>query len=94
MVVSYFDYFIILLVSCLTIVNWKYPPAWRISYVGELLVFGLLLPLLSIELEFRCYAPKSAETFDAFTMAYTLLKFPLYWGLFSLRQLVVFLKRQ
>jgi hypothetical protein len=93
MVISYFDYIIILLVSCLTLVNWKRPLAWRIGYVGELLVFGLLLPLLSIELEFRCYASKSAETFDAFTMAYTFLKFPLYWGLFISRQLMMRFKQ-
>lgn len=65
----------------------KYRPAWRPRCLLSLLVFGLGLPLLSQTVEFRLH-PQPTESFDAFTMAYTYLKFPLCWGLGVLQQVV------
>jgi hypothetical protein len=89
MLVSYFDYAICCLLLGGTIGFRNYRPASCLASSLVLLVFGLVLPLLSQEVEFRLH-PQPTETFDAFTMAYTFLKFPLYWGIGVLQQVVWF----
>jgi hypothetical protein len=80
MLVSSFDYVVCCLLASSMLVLRIYRPAWRPGCLLSLLLFGLGLPLLSQEVEFRLH-PQPSETFDAFTMAYTLLKFPLYWAI-------------
>lgn len=87
MLISYFDYAVCCLLVGSTLVLRKYCPAWRPGCLLSLLLFGLVLPLLSQDVEFRRH-PQPTESFDAFTMAYTYLKFPLYWGIGVLQQVL------
>ncbi len=87
MLISYFDYAVCCLLAGSTLVWWKYRPMWRPRCLLGLLLFGLVLPLLSQDVEFRLH-PQPTESFDAFTMAYTYFKFPLYWGIGVLQQVV------
>ena len=84
MIVSYFDIFIVLMITTLNVILWKK----KISFFKKIILIttiAIIFPILSIALEFSNV--KSDETFDAFTMAYTFLKLPMYW-IVALIQLV------
>ncbi len=91
MIVSYFDYTVI---GILLFVNIRYWDKLLFKDYGCLLsvVFMVLLPLFSIMFEFKLKEEVNKVCFDAFTMAYTFLKFPLYWGLFLFQSLIIALK--
>lgn len=62
---------------------------WAISFnkaclIG-LTVFGFLLPVISITAEFKVVELQKGPMDDIFTMAYTYLRFPLYWTLYFLQ---------
>ena len=87
MVVGYFDWIIIFVLIFLNIKfrnSDKYIPGCLI-----LPVFGLVLPILSITIEFQINGPKKGEIFDSFTMLYTYFRFPLYWILCIIQYIIL-----
>jgi len=90
--ISSFDCVVLGLLVCGNVVRWKYRPTQAAGCLVTSFAFGLLLPLLSQQVEFRLH-PQPTETFDAFTMAYTYLKFPFYWCVGVCQQVVLFAKR-
>ena len=57
-------------------------------YVVLFLILGILLPIISFLIEWQLANP-SNEAFDAFTMLYTYLKFPIYWLLFIVQIIII-----
>jgi hypothetical protein len=91
---GYFDWFIVLLLTFLNIRYWK--SEWNIPSYVSILVFGVLfpivLPLVSIQIEFEINRQKNNESFDSFTMLYTYLRFPFYWLLLIIQYIVLKMK--
>ena len=74
---GYFDWLIIFTLIFLNIKFWnsdKY-----ISSCWFFPVFGFILPIISITIEFEINGPQKGESFDSFTMLYVYFRFPLYW---------------
>jgi hypothetical protein len=88
--VGYFDWFVIFVLIYLNIKFWKSDK--YISGCILLPIFGLVLPILSIAVEFQLNGPKKGESFDSFTMLYTYFRFPLYWILFIIQYIILKVK--
>ena len=89
MLIGYFDYAVIL---ALCYLNYRYRRRLIRVPSGCLtgaLIFGLLLPVLSIYVEMRLNGPKPGDLHDNFNYLYVYLRFPLYWGLLVLQGLVL-----
>ncbi len=84
--VGYFDWIIIFVLILLNIKLWNSDK--DISGCLLLPVFGLVLPILSIIVEFEINGPKEDDTFDGFTMLYVYFRFPLYWILLIIQYII------
>ncbi|MCD7974109.1 MAG: hypothetical protein LUG18_15840 [Candidatus Azobacteroides sp.] len=91
--IGYFDLIIIVIIILLNILYRKYKPEYLEAWCGCLgqivifLFYLLVLPFLSITVEIDIVC-KEGNCMDSFTLLYTLLRFPLYWGL-GIIQIVV-----
>lgn len=84
---GYFDWLVIIILIFLNIKFWnsdKY-----ISSCWIFPVFILILPIISIIIEFEINGPDEGETFDSFNMLYVYFKFPLYWALFFIQCIIL-----
>ncbi len=92
--INIFDIIIILLLVIINYIYWKNKYSrFCLFFFLCILFYGLIFPLISIEVEFILYGPKKDEIFDAFTMAYVYLKFPFYWILFVLQLIILRLNK-
>ena len=90
MIVSYFDIIVAVVILLINFLFWKRKISLLQKIIWVILV-AIVLPLLSINFEFR--SVKQTENFDALTMAYTFLKFPLYWFIALIRSILFLLKK-
>ncbi len=84
---GYFDWIVIFILIFLNIKFWNSD-----KYISGCLlfpVFGLILPILSIMVEFEINGPKKGEAFDSFTMLYVYFRFPLYWVLLLIQYIIL-----
>jgi hypothetical protein len=75
--------------------NYTYWPRLRrllLVWFGAVLVLGVLLPVISILLEWRLFGPKPSEDYDGFNLLYVYLRVPLYWLLLFLQSIVLLIK--
>jgi hypothetical protein len=89
MLLGYFDYLVLLGLLYLNYRYWYRPLRWWPVCLMGLVVFGVLLPFLSMKAELRLNGPKPGEMYDGFNFLYVYLRFPLYWGLFLVQSLVL-----
>ncbi|CAN5479441.1 hypothetical protein BH23BAC3_BH23BAC3_23970 [soil metagenome] len=76
---GYFDYLIIALLVFLNIKFWKTKIKWlRFIFFGGLL-FGLLLPVISMAIELEMVESTKGGWIDSFEVWYTFMRFPTYW---------------
>jgi hypothetical protein len=74
MLIGYFDYLILLGLLYLNYKYWHRPLSyWPVCLIG-LVVFGVLLPFLSMKAELRLNCPKPGEMYDGFNFLLTSLR--------------------
>ena len=89
MIISFFDFIMFAVIISLNIYYWnKYVKFGFWKLILYLALFLLFLPLVSIEIELM-KAPSHSEGFN---LLYTLIKFPLYWGLLTLQALTALIR--
>ena len=85
MLIGYFDY---LIFGILVFLNVKY---WKTNFVEKAgcilvgLIFGLLLPLVSMIVELQI----ADEWMDSFEVIYTFLRFPIYWIIGIIQMIII-----
>jgi hypothetical protein len=81
MIIGTFDIVVIVTILLLNIVFRKWIMQQKIGCLAVIVLFGLVLPLCSmkVELDKVLASRKAGEIHDAFELAYTFLKFQLYW---------------
>jgi hypothetical protein len=79
MLVGYFDYFICVILITLNVLLWKKRFSVLMGWLIGFLLFGFVLPFVSMLIEIQLYSADHKCT-DAFEYLYTYLKFPLYWA--------------
>lgn len=84
MILGYFDYLIIGILILLNIKFWRKEVDRKAGCVVGGLLFGFLLPFISMIIELQIVG----EWMDSFTVAYTFLKFPIYW-IIGIIQLII-----
>lgn len=89
MLIGYFDYAVLLGLLYVNYKYWKRQIRLLPGCLIVLVVFGILLPVLSILTELQVNGPKPGEIHDSFNFVYVYLRFPLYWGLLVLQSLVL-----
>lgn len=92
MLIGYFDYAVLLGLLYFNYIYWKRKLNWLLVSLVGVVVFGVLLPVLSIQAELYVNGPKPGDIVDGFNYWYVELRFPMYWGLFILQCLVLLLK--
>ncbi|MFO8147437.1 MAG: hypothetical protein R6U03_08620, partial [Gillisia sp.] len=88
---GYFDYLIIALLIFLNIKYWRTKIKWlRFIFLGGLL-FGLLLPAISMIIELEIVESQGGWI-DNFEIWYTFMRFPTYWiiGFFQFVLLLIY----
>ncbi len=76
---GYFDYLIIGLLIFLNIKYWRTKIKWlRFIFLGGLL-FGFLLPFISMIVELEFVESTKGGWTDNFEVWYTFMRFPTYW---------------
>lgn len=81
MLLGTFDFYVLALMLIFNFGVWKYRIIKKcnwIIYLVAFLLFGFLLPILSMNLEIE-KATKDLEIVDNFTLLYTYFRFPTWW---------------
>ena len=94
MLIGYFDYFVITLITLLNIKYWKVPVSPEIGCILFLIVYCFILPIVSIIIELGINGPKKGELSDSFNYVYVYLRFPIYWILYILQGISFLIKPQ
>lgn len=89
MLIGYFDYFIFVILIFLNIKYWKTNYKTKKGCVFGVLLFGFLLPFISMIVELETVG----QWVDSFEVVYTYLRFPMYW-IIGVFQIVVILIKQ
>jgi hypothetical protein len=95
MIIGYIDYLIFGILIFLNIKYWKRKFNWIIGFLLGGILFGLILPVISLGFEIsRVKMTIGIE--DNFEVLYTYLRFPMYWaiGLFQLIFIGITLKER
>ncbi len=77
-----FNFFDILLIAVLIYLNsrlWNKKLHKPSIYLLLILTLGIACPIISFIIEWELNSQINDDVFDAFTMLYTLFKFPIYW---------------
>jgi len=85
---NFFDIISIAVLVYLNISNWHRKNSKFSIYLVSIIILGLLCPFLSFMIEWELN-PADEEVFDAFTMFYSLFKFPIYWFLLIIQLIVL-----
>lgn len=75
MLIGYFDYAIIGILIFVNIKYWKTNIEKKAGCISGGLMFGFLLPFISMIIELQTVG----EWMDSFEVVYTFLRFPTYW---------------
>ena len=75
---STFDFIVIVSLLFLNVLMLKIKLKQNVGCLVVGLIFGIILPLVSIKLEID-RATEKTEILDNFELLYTYLRFPLYW---------------
>ena len=78
MFVGYIDYIIFSILIFLNIKFWRRKFTGALIYVIIAILFGILLPMVSMKLEI-IKVKNEYEIVDGFNLLYTLFRFPMYW---------------
>lgn len=84
MLIGYFDYVIFAVLVFLNIKFWKTPLNSKSKGCLTGIFLGFVIPLISAIVEFNINGPKTEaekKYFDAFTMTYVYIRFPMYWAI-------------
>lgn len=85
MLIGYFDYLIIAVLIFLNIKYWKSNLEQKIGCLLVLLLFGFLLPFISMIIELQIVG----EWMDSFEVIYTFLRFPTYWVIGIIQMIII-----
>jgi hypothetical protein len=75
MLIGYFDYLVIGILIFVNIKYWKTTIGNKTGCIVGGLLFGFILPFISMIFELQIVG----EWMDSFEVAYTFLRFPTYW---------------
>lgn len=75
MIIGYFDFIIIGILIFINIKYWKASIDKKVGCILGGLLFGFLLPFISMIIELQIVG----KWIDSFEVAYTFLRFPTYW---------------
>lgn len=85
MLIGYFDYLIIAILIFLNIKFWKTNFEKKIGYLLVLLLFGFVIPFISMIIELQIVG----EWMDSFEVVYTFLRFPIYWVIGIIQMVII-----
>ena len=85
MLIGYFDYLIIAILIFLNIKYWKSNFEKRVGCLLAALIFGLVLPFISMIIELQIVG----EWMDSFEVVYTFLRFPTYWIIGIIQMVII-----
>ena len=88
MIIGYFDYLIIGVLIILNIKFWHKEFSRKDGCVMGGILFGFILPFLSVGIELQIVG----EWMDSFEVAYTILKIPTYWFIGIIQLMVTGIK--
>lgn len=87
-----FNFFDILLIAFLIYLNarlWNKKLHKLSIYILLILILGIACPIISFIIEWELNSQVHDDAFDAFTMLYTLFKFPIYWFIFFIQIAII-----
>ena len=87
MILGYFDYIILAILIFLNIKFWKIEFRLKSGCLIGLVLFGFLLPILSIFIELE-RVKLNGGWMDSFEVVYTIIRFPTYW-IIGIIQLII-----
>jgi hypothetical protein len=87
--VGYFDCIVIAILIFLNIYFWKKSLSTTAGCVIPGVLFGFLLPVISMIIEIN-----RINALDAFELLYTYLRFPTYWIIGIIQIIVIVIKRK
>jgi hypothetical protein len=85
MLIGYFDYLIIAILIFLNIKYWKTNFEKKVGCILVALMFGFLLPFVSMIIELQIVG----EWMDDFEVFYTFLRFPTYWIIGIIQMIII-----
>jgi hypothetical protein len=88
MLIGYFDYVVIGVLIFVNIKYWKTNIEKKVGCILGGLMFGFLLPFISMIIELQIVG----EWMDSFEVAYTFLRFPTYWIIGFIQIIIIGIK--
>ena len=85
MLIGCFDYLIFGILVFLNVKYWKTNFEEKAGCILVGLIFGLLLPLVSMIVELQI----ADEWMDSFEVVYTFLRFPIYWIIGIIQMIII-----
>lgn len=91
-----YDYVVFWIILVINVLFWKRRINNKIGCVITLIIFGFVLPLISIGIEIRSYKAYTIDKpfSDSLETAYTLYRFPLYWAVGLIQVLAIGIKNR
>lgn len=91
MILGYFDFLILAILFYLNIRFWKKQMEFLPGCLGGGLLFGLVLPIISMMVELQ-RVKMTIGIIDNFEVLYTYLRFPTYWIIGIIQAIVTLIK--
>ena len=88
MLIGYFDYVVIGILIFINIKYWKTNIEKKVGCILGGLMFGFLLPFVSMIIELQIVG----EWMDSFEVVYTFLRFPTYWIIGIIQIIIIGIK--
>ena len=88
MLIGYFDYVVIGILIFVNIKYWKTNIEKKVGCILGGLMFGFLLPFISMIIELQIVG----EWMDSFEVVYTILRFPTYWIIGIIQIIIIGIK--
>lgn len=85
MLIGYFDYLVIGVIIFINIKVWNTYNEKTIGCIGIAILFGFLLPFVSMIIELSIVG----QWTDGFEVVYTYLRFPIYWLMGMLQMIII-----
>ena len=89
MIIGYFDLTVIGILILVNALIWNKGISIKVGCLVGGLIFGLILPLISMKLEIDRVASER-EIMDNFTLLYTYFKFLLYWIIGGIQLVIIY----
>ncbi|HUH51961.1 MAG TPA: hypothetical protein VLZ11_07665 [Flavobacterium sp.] len=91
MIIGYFDYIVFAILLLLNSIYWRKLVSIKMGCLVGGLMFGLVLPMISMHLEIQRVA-RTIGIIDNFEVVYTYFKYPIYWFVGMAQLLVLTIK--